>query len=601
MADDVTFQSATLATPPATTKVATDDVGGSHYQRMKLVDGTDGSTTAAKVTAQGAVEVAGDVAHDSPDAGLPIKVGGKVADINTAFPTPVSAGDRVDGFFGPHGEQMVGLVDAYGSEVGLLIEDGAAWVEPRATGGILITEAGPIRAIRTYPVDGDGNSAMDDANNALRVNVVSGGAGTQYTEGDTDASITGTAVMWEDGAETLRAVSAAKPLPVGDAGGSLTVDASSLPLPTGAATSALQTQPGVDIGDVTVNNAAGASAVNIQDGGNSITVDGTVTANLAAGTNNIGDVDVLSIAAGNNNIGDVDVASIAAGDNNIGNVDIVTMPAVTVTGVSTLAEQQTQTTHLATIAGDTTDIETAIELIDDTVHTDDAARGKSLLIGAVLDDTAPTSVTENQAGYLRMSSARRLLVDGSGVTQPVSGTVTVTEPVSVDDNAGSLTVDAADGTVFVRSSAAATFPVNVGRVSGNVTSVGSGTVDTGTQRVILATDQPVIPVSDNGGSLTVDGTVSVAKAGTGTTTQVADTASSTTLLALNANRLGASIVNDSSARLYIKAGTTASSTDYTVSLLQHDVWEVPAGYTGRIDGIWATDPGDGAARVTEYT
>lgn len=35
-------------------------------------------------------------------------------------------------------------------------------------------------------------------------------------------------------------------------------------------------QPGVDIGDVTVNNAAGASAVNIQDGGNSITVDGTV-------------------------------------------------------------------------------------------------------------------------------------------------------------------------------------------------------------------------------------------------------------------------------------------------------------------------------------
>lgn len=61
------------------------------------------------------------------------------------------------------------------------------------------------------------------------------------------------------------------------------VSAASLPLPTGAATAALQTQPGVDIGDVTINNAAGASAVNIQDGGNSITVDGTITAN--AGTN----------------------------------------------------------------------------------------------------------------------------------------------------------------------------------------------------------------------------------------------------------------------------------------------------------------------------
>jgi hypothetical protein len=38
---------------------------------------------------------------------------------------------------------------------------------------------------------------------------------------------------------------------------------------------------------------------------NDVTVTGTVTANLAAGTNNIGDVDVLSIAAGTNYIGRV--------------------------------------------------------------------------------------------------------------------------------------------------------------------------------------------------------------------------------------------------------------------------------------------------------
>lgn len=42
---------------------------------------------------------------------------------------------------------------------------------------------------------------------------------------------------------------------------------------------------GTDIGDVTINNASGASAVNIQDGGNTITVDGTVTANLSATDN----------------------------------------------------------------------------------------------------------------------------------------------------------------------------------------------------------------------------------------------------------------------------------------------------------------------------
>lgn len=44
-----------------------------------------------------------------------------------------------------------------------------------------------------------------------------------------------------------------------------------------ASGSTLGANDGVDIGDVTINNAAGASAVNIQDGGNSITVDGSVT------------------------------------------------------------------------------------------------------------------------------------------------------------------------------------------------------------------------------------------------------------------------------------------------------------------------------------
>lgn len=45
---------------------------------------------------------------------------------------------------------------------------------------------------------------------------------------------------------------------------------------------------GVDIGDVTINNASGGSAVNIQDGGNTITVDGTVA--IGAGSAVIGHV-----------------------------------------------------------------------------------------------------------------------------------------------------------------------------------------------------------------------------------------------------------------------------------------------------------------------
>jgi hypothetical protein len=44
------------------------------------------------------------------------------------------------------------------------------------------------------------------------------GGGIQYTEGDTDATITGTAALWEDAANTLRAVSATNRLPVQSAG-----------------------------------------------------------------------------------------------------------------------------------------------------------------------------------------------------------------------------------------------------------------------------------------------------------------------------------------------------------------------------------------------
>jgi hypothetical protein len=38
--------------------------------------------------------------------------------------------------------------------------------------------------------------------------------GTQYTEGDIDVSISGTAILWEDASDTLATVSAANPLPV---------------------------------------------------------------------------------------------------------------------------------------------------------------------------------------------------------------------------------------------------------------------------------------------------------------------------------------------------------------------------------------------------
>lgn len=152
---------------------------------------------------------------------------------------------------------------------------------------------------------------------------------------------------------------------------------------------------------------------------------------------------------------------------------------------------------------------------------------------------------------------------------------------------------------------------------GAVWNVSTGQWDPMQQPILNAgsvTIPGTITVVDGGGSITVDGTffqatqpVSIAatiatketRAATPTQTTVADSATNVTILASNANRLGATIENDSSAVLYLKLGATATTTSYSARLVQYSYYEVPFNYTGIIDGIWASDPGDGAARVTE--
>lgn len=113
------------------------------------------------------------------------------------------------------------------------------------------------------------------------------------------------------------------------------VDVVSSVLPTGAATSALQTSSEAILTTIDADTSALAGTVS----GSEIQVD--IVASLPAGTNNIGDVDVLSLPslpAGTNNIGDVDVLSlpsIPAGTNNIGDVDVLTLPALP-TGTNTI-------------------------------------------------------------------------------------------------------------------------------------------------------------------------------------------------------------------------------------------------------------------------
>ena len=91
---------------------------------------------------------------------------------------------------------------------------------------------------------------------------------------------------------------------------------------------------------------------------------------------------------------------------------------VAVTGVSTFAEQQTQTT--------------ALQLIDDSVATLGTttyaeATTKGLIVGALRRDADTTAVgTDNEVAPLQVDANGRLKVEAfSGETLPVSGTVTV--------------------------------------------------------------------------------------------------------------------------------------------------------------------------------
>ena len=113
--------------------------------------------------------------------------------------------------------------------------------------------------------------------------------------------------------------------------------------------------------------------------------------------------------------------------------------------------------------------------------------------------------------------------------------------------------------------------------------------------VAISSNQSAIPVTQSGtwtvqpGNTpnTVPWLVKEVVSATATLSNVSGSTSSVSLLGSNANRLGATFFNDSTAILYLKFGTTASSTSYTVQLPANAYYEVPGPriYTGAIPRI----------------
>lgn len=122
---------------------------------------------------------------------------------------------------------------------------------------------------------------------------------------------------------------------------------------------------------------------------------------------------------------------------------------------------------------------------------------------------------------------------------------------------------------------------------------GGGAITATTTRVTLATDGPGVA-----NLASIDGKLPIPR--TPTTTSVASSATSVTILAANANRRGFSISNVSTAKLYLSFSTPATTLNSWI--------EVPAGafllldqqliVTNAIYGIWSE--ANGTAQVTEY-
>ena len=364
------------------------------------------------------------------------------------------------------------------------------------------------------------------------------GGGTQYTEGDVDASITGTAAMWEDTGDVLRAVSAAKPLPVniisgaGSGGTAITDDSaftvgSTNVTPAGGVYKA--TRDSVDDGDVgavamtakrgqyaTIETPDGDSAmdetlnalkVEIIDGsGAQITTFGGGTQYTEGDSDSTitGTAAMMEVAA---NVLQPVQGTVADGLLvNLGaNNDVSVTGSVAVTGTFYQATQPVSAASLPLPSGASTSANqtTIISHLD----------GVEGLLTTIDADTSVLSAIDYATG----ADVASLAVVGGG-TEPTAQRVTIASDssgvLSIDDNGGSITVD---GTVAVSGSVAVTGPLTDTQLRATAVPI-SGTVSaaqSGTWTVQPGNTANTTAWKVDGSAVTqpVSGTVSAAQSG----------------------------------------------------------------------------------------
>lgn len=261
--------------------VATDQIGGSHYQRIKVSDGTADSENHWVIGSDGSGQMTlkGNVTIDS----LP----------------NVTVGSAL-----PAGDNNIGNVD---------VVSNTAWSDPNTYLGLVTVSIG---AENTVAATFGGNVSLNASDAFIGLVSVSGFTSPLPVDatgqGDVPITLDGEAVVLGAGSAAIGKLAANSGVDIGD------VD---------VASNTAWSDPNTYIGLVTVGNE-----VAINDGGNVITVDGTVTANLSSTDNTVLDniqaaVETIDNAISGSEMQVDVVAAIPAGDNNIGNVDIASNTA----------------------------------------------------------------------------------------------------------------------------------------------------------------------------------------------------------------------------------------------------------------------------------
>lgn len=285
----------------------------------------------------------------------------------------------------------------------------------------------PVATIGTTPLQ---RVAIFDA---ADTQITTFGGGTQYTEGDTDATITGTAVMFESntGTNALSAVSNSTPLPVADAGGSLTVDNAALSVTGGGAeaTALRVTLANDSTGVVSVDD--NGSTLSIDDGAGSITVDGTVTANAGSGSFTVAQATAANLNATVVGTGTFAVqATLQASTNTTEVVGDAAHDAVIAGNPVRIAGRALTADYTSVATGDTADL---ITTVGGKLITHPYSLPENLIKGASGDITTVTAQSLIAAGGAGIKNyITHLLVQNSHAT--------VGTWVNIQDGVGGSTI-----------------------------------------------------------------------------------------------------------------------------------------------------------------